>query len=223
MTIEEQRRKLARWLAEWQLEKELPDESDSTSATCTTATSDSAFTVEATGVTLAPGDIVLLPPIGETTTARPVYVTLVEKRGGQWTAVPFSRFSLPATEEELATLSDFDPVKVLCLWNAGTVPETVLAHGWPVGKLKAADLKTMLAFLGGKKTSLPDDRRGPPLSHPLDPRHDYIEEEKTLWFDFVSSDLAASGPNDIFWAKESEDDYPAAAEERDENPFKPKA
>lgn len=216
MTIEEQRRMLARWLAEWKIEKDLPDGHPAPMPAGRQTSSASVFTVEAAGEILSPGDIVLLPPIGETTAARPVYVALAEKRDNQWTAVPFSRFSLPATEEEFATRSDFEPTKVLCLWNAGTVPVTILSRGWRVGKLKAPDLKTVLKFLSGEKAELPDNRRGPMLRHPLDPRHDYLEEEKTLWFDFRGE------KERLIYPEEAESDYPAAAEDHEESPFKPK-
>ena len=77
---------------------------------------------------------------------------------------------------------------MVCAWNAGRLPKTVLARGWLVERLGAPDLKVLSDFASRHRTQLPPARRGPPIVHPLDPRRDYIEEERCLWIDFGAED-----------------------------------
>lgn len=194
MTVSEQREMLAAWLAEWRLEKDLPpppqeDETPSGDGQTEFGQSNSDKTVAATGAVLRAGDIVLLPPDGETSSVRPVYVTLLDARpNGSWLCAPFSRFSTPASEDEYATGRNFDPLKVVCAWNANYLPQDVLARGWVVERLGAPDLKILADFALKRRAELPPARRGPPIVHPLDPRHEYIEEERCLWIDFQSTE-----------------------------------
>ena len=193
MTVPEQREMLAAWLAEWRLERELPPpaaEPDASEA-ADHRPADSDKTIGATGAELRPGDIVLLPPDGGISSARPVYVALLGAGSdGRWLCAPFSRFSTPATDGEYATGRGFDPLKVLCAWNAGHLPMAVLARGWLVERLGAGDLKVLADFASGRRAELPPARRGPPVLHPLDPRRDYVEEERCLWIDFAVRESA---------------------------------
>lgn len=123
-----------------------------------------------------------------------MYVVLVARRdGGAWLCAPFSRFSSPATDGEFLTRKDADAVSVLQAWNAGTVASETLSRGWMVGRLCAADLRAVASrILRG--APLPEDRRGARLAHPLDPRHDYVEEEKSLWFGLSPARVFADTP-----------------------------
>ena len=186
MTISEQRNMLAAWLAEWRIEKDLPP----SSRECGAANDDESAidpdkTIGAAGTELRPGDILLLPPDGETSSARPIYVVLLSaKLDGSWLCAPFSRFSTPAMDGEYATGRTFDPLKVVCAWNANHLSRAVLERGWLVERLGVPDLRILADFAAGRRTELPSARRGPPIVHPLDPRHEYIEEERCLWLDF---------------------------------------
>jgi hypothetical protein len=197
MTVSEQRKILADWLAEWRLEKNLPpppqeDAAPSGDGRTLFGQSDPDKTVGATKTALRPGDIVLLPPEGEVSSTRPVYVALLAaKADGGWLCAPFSRFSTPATDGEYATGRNYDPLKVVCAWNAGRLPQTVLENGWLVERLGAQDLKILADFVLNRRAELPPSRRGPPVLHPLDPRREYVEEERCLWIDFLSDDVAA--------------------------------
>ena len=198
MDAREQREQLAAWLAEWRLDRDLPPAA-AEAAPPETADGDPGegpdLTVAASNARLAAGDVVLLPPVGEATSSRPVYVVLLLADGsGRWLCAPFSRFSTPATEGEFATGRGFDPLKVVCAWNSNRLDAAVLERGWLVERLAAADVKILAAFAAGKRAELPPARRGPPLVHPLDPRHEYLEEERALWFDF--RDLYSSAPED---------------------------
>ena len=197
MTVSEQREMLAAWLAEWRLEKELPPPQQENSAPsgngqAVSEQSESDKTVGATGAALRPGDIVLLPPDGETSSVRPVYVALLDAGpDGSWLCAPFSRFSTPAMEGEYATGRNFDPLRVICAWNANSLPRDVLARGWIVERLGASDVKTLADFALKRRAELPPARRGPPIVHPLDPRREYIEEERCLWVDFQTVEESA--------------------------------
>lgn len=198
MTVSKQRETLAAWLAEWWLEKELPPPPQEDMAIrgddrAPRGRNIEDKTVGATGVVLRAGDIVLLPPEGEVSSVRPVYVALLDARAdGNWLCAPFSRFSTPAMEGEYATGRNFDPLKVVCAWNAGNLPQAVLARGWLVERLGAADLKILADFALNRRTELPPARRGPPIVHPLDPRREYIEEERCLWIDFQTVEVPIS-------------------------------
>ena len=73
-------------------------------------------------------------------------------------------------------------------WNSGYLPQNVLERGWLVEHLGAQDLKILSDFALNRRSELPPSRRGPPILHPLDPRHEYIEEERCLWIDFQSAE-----------------------------------
>ncbi len=192
MTVSEQREMVAVWLAEWRLEKELPLPQQESGVLV--ADEDSASepdkTIGATETVPHSGDIVLLPPDGGTSSARPVYVVLLTARSdGSWLCAPFSRFSTPATEGEYATGRSFDPLKVVCAWNVGQLSQAVLERGWLVERLGAADVKILADFALNRRNALPPAKCGPPIVHPLDPRHEYIEEERCLWIDFQSQEV----------------------------------
>lgn len=135
---------------------------------------------------LAAGDIVLLPPDAEATRGRPMYVALVRsERPGLWLAVPFGRFAEPALPGEWATGRRAPTLRVLCLWNHGLLEEARLRHGWRVGRLTGRERCAADRLLALRPGEAPPfrlaSRIGPPLAHPLDPRHDYVEEERVLW------------------------------------------
>ena len=226
MTVSEQRKMLAAWLTEWRLEKELPPSPDEDVVSTLAPSGDgrtlfdqsgSDKTIGATAVGLRPGDIVLLPPDGDTTSARPVYVVLLAAGpDNRWLCAPFSRFSTPATEGEYATDRRYDPLKVVCAWNTGRLPMAVLARGWLVERIGASDLRVISDFALGRRNELPPARRGPPVVHPIDPRRDYIEEERCLWVDFETQDAPDSAEN--WQVKEPTIDYAAeSSPEKDDD------
>jgi hypothetical protein len=130
-----------------------------------------------------PGDIHLLIPHPAPLDDEPAYVLVTAARGGKIDLVPFGRYRHPATPGEWRTGLTATPLQVLCLWNHRT--------GWPterllsgrVGTLAAKRLNTVLRLLNhvlGQEpiTGNMPPGLGPPLEHPLDPRHDYLDEER---------------------------------------------
>lgn len=137
---------------------------------------------------LKEGEIRLLhPAAGVAACARPVYVALLPRRQDRrWLLAPFGRYAVPATPGEWATGSRAGPLRVLCLWNARPAPARVLIGSWRVGVLSPRQRRAALAVhrrvRGGPEVEPAVARRtGPPVSHPLDPRLEYLAEETELW------------------------------------------
>lgn len=185
MSNHTQRQKLAAWLEAWRLDQTLaavddamPDTQDArTAVSCPVAKTMAGERYRETP-TAPPrtGDILLLKPLTPLTARRPVYVLVLglgEARGTRRVA-PFARFDVPATPEEVITGLPPPPLRVLALWNQRVVPMVRLAAlAWSVRRLSRAQRLAALAS--------DDRRRGPPLVHPLDPRHAYLDEERLLW------------------------------------------
>jgi hypothetical protein len=117
---------------------------------------------------------------------RPVYVAVLRQAGGtSWMVVPFSRFAHPAIPGELRTNLRALPLRVLCVWNARVMTHEELAGTWLCRKIAAALVTlslTVWRHVSEGGTLDPDliPRVGPPLEHPLDPRHAYIQGEREL-------------------------------------------
>lgn len=210
--LEAQRKALADWLALWRIDLSLakavgkPSDATDIPTAENAALAVSEFTYAASGDTPEAGDIVLLPPVGRITQSRPVYLALCERTDGGWGAVPFARLPLPATDAEFATGREELPLRVLSPWNAGFLPDEVVARAWKVGRLRPAEAAALRAYKKGEPPSL---EAGPPLVHPLDPRHDYLDEERELWVELAgcgeTGDYEA-GPQDLQDAAEDHDE-----------------
>jgi hypothetical protein len=117
---------------------------------------------------------------------RPVYVAVLRQAGGtSWMVAPFSRFTQPAVPGELQTSLRAAPLRVLCLWNARIVNQEAMAATWLCKKIAAAQVVSGLNVWRNLSEGKPMEqalvpRVGPPLEHPLDPRHDYMQEEIEL-------------------------------------------
>jgi hypothetical protein len=166
-----QRKRLARWLAAWAMDRALRDDT-------ATARGPGADPPRP-GPPVRHGQIRLLHPVTPAACARPLYLAVLDPAGPESRlAVPFGRFTEPAFPGELATRRRAPCLRVLCLWNAAPVPDRVLRQSWMAGRLTAAEQRDALAVL---RTAQPSPalcrRMGPPLVHPLDPRHVYRQED----------------------------------------------
>lgn len=135
-----------------------------------------------------PSDIRLLNPWLVRDVRRPLYFAVLgEWLDGLWLIAPFARFSIPATVGELntgrgETDPKQDPLSVLSLWNAHTVPPEFAQESWFIDTLSEDELENAWEVFRQVMTgkALPPHllrRVGPPLYHPADPRHDYLAEE----------------------------------------------
>lgn len=138
------------------------------------------------------GQLRLLPPVIAATPAieRPVYVCVLPgDRPDCMTVVPFSRFTIPATPQEWKTGLRQQALQVLCLWNAHTCHIDNLCTSWHVGAIqekKRQEIANHLQTLNPLQ-DWPSRRFGPPLLHPLDPRHVYLQEEQMLMHELFTA------------------------------------
>ena len=186
ITGRQEQTKLAEWLVEWELERLL--------AESTTAKSDARVrSAGRAGLSrgmydrddLAEGDIRLLAPSPSSEPPEcPLYVAVrpSERQDYLWW-VPFGRFATPALASEWRTGMKHLALRVLCFWNAQEVEKGRAPPSWRVRRLterQRADILTIHQSLENGEI-LPDRLRkgmGPPLVHPLDPRHEYQAEDR---------------------------------------------
>ena len=170
---------------------------------------------------LEKGQIRLLPH-----TERITYVALLKR----WThnsflVMPFSRYSSPATDEELKTTFDGGLyLRVLQAWNARTLQDATLKKSWCIGTLPQSDLDD--AWTMWKATisnvTLSDDillRTGLPIYRRNDPRLDYKHEELDNFAQIDAEDLALveTVPTFILWQVHDERTVALAAADEKQN------
>jgi hypothetical protein len=183
-----------RWLNEWKIDRLLREDGQGRftaggqSPKTARKTQGLLYDVKAARI----GQIRLLHPFSDETAERPRYVVVLKKNGdGSWLVAPFSRFSEPAVPGEWKTGREVPALRNLCIWNARSLPDSALARSWVVDcmttsrTLQAVTIHTLL--VEGKELPRSLSRRvGPPLVHPLDPRIEYMDEERE-WFTSVAA------------------------------------
>jgi hypothetical protein len=131
--------------------------------------------------------------------------------------MPFGRFTHPAVPGEWRTDYDALHLRVLCAWNCAVLDAEILARSWVVETLDEQELQSITALAKTLQSDIQSlsvsDRVGPPLVHPLDPRHDYLAEERE-WLRGVMSH-AADAQKHASW-RFPERDLPLAAEDSGE-------
>jgi len=189
-----QKRALARWLNEWRIDKALLDEGVLQAAgephRVATEHKRIAFRYDSEPVRV--GQIRLFHPFSKETHARARHIVVLKGcDDGSWLVAPFGRFNEPAVPGEWRTSLRVPVLRILCLWNAHPISESVLGRSWVVGCMSASKVAQALAIhkclAEGKEVLGPLGKRvGPPLMHPLDPRIEYMEEERD-WFASVAA------------------------------------
>lgn len=113
----------------------------------------------------------------------PYVAVIAQTDETHYLVAPFSRFPIPATPGEIMTHKDFEPVKVLQVWNARIVPEALLQLSWKSDVLEEQtrqDAEALHQYLQ-TKTPLPENFSsilGPRLDAPFDLRYTYLDEEE---------------------------------------------
>lgn len=191
---------LAKWLQEWEIHRIVSRSAEDLQARATAARGAGSFTMSPLGGVGKCGRSARIPKIGqvrllrpsdgrgETSSSmdRPVYVlVLKETRDGFWLVAPFGRFSTPAVPGEWLTGIRALPLRVLCLWNARVVFGRWVESAWYSGRMTSAKVMDAQEVLRCSLEGAPLERVlatkvGPCLIHPLDPRHEYLQEERTL-------------------------------------------
>lgn len=227
-TLDFQRRGLALWLEEWRVYKALAAVSvpeGGGSAGKDSAVGGVGLTFPEAGGRSQPlrvGQVRLLRPAGmNLLQQRPVYVVLLMRQGvASWLVAPFGRFANPAVPGEWRTGLRSAPLRVLCLWNARVVSHQALESAWLSRRLTATQAARALAVWqtcadGMPLESVLAQRIGPPLQHPLDPRHEYLQEERELLdehFGVAQADEASGA--DLVYEEMSQSVDRKAAEDR---------
>ena len=201
---------LLQWMREWSVDLALREESGDVSA-------ESRPVPSAVDPAPAPGQVRLLFPLAGGSQFRLCYLgVLREVRVGRFLVAPFGRFSVPATPGEWRSPRAEPPLRVLCLWNARVMSGVKLSQSWLIDSLtdkEIADACDVYESFKGRGP-VPADRSvmtGPPLCHPLDPRHDYMDEERA-WMDAVASPFLSGAQNTMEFPETSPETLPLAAE-----------
>ena len=146
-----------------------------------------------------PGDVRLLYPAAGERWRRPVYVAVVSAESPERVlAAPFGPFAEPAVPGELLLRGLAPGIRVLCLWNCREMNRDSLKASWLVARLAVTDLDRVLAVRGHVDggRALPEAVArdvGPPLAHPLDPRHEYLARQRLTMDALVRECRAGSG------------------------------
>lgn len=185
---ESQRACLTRWLLAWDIERHLVDgpAGDATldaregKAEVSCGARDNVAELDAD---VECGQIRLFSPKAPGAPARPLYVAVLAGAGDEvFLVAPFSRFDEPAVPGEVLTGKNAKTLRVLCLWNARDLSAALLSLSWVVDALTSdeqAKFRRAYASLQAHGR-VPDDIAeiaGPPLQHPADPRHEYLEQD----------------------------------------------
>jgi hypothetical protein len=214
-----QRQRLARWLAEWQLERRLregdppPFASGQSrppagvgAAEAKPAPGLSGAEPAATDGSVRIGQIRLMKPDLAGGECRPLFVAVLRETPEAGLLVaPFGRFAEPATPGELLTGRDRPPLRVLCLWSARWLCPTLVERSWTVDALTATELGEALSVWSAIAGAAPlpaelEERVGPPIVHPADPRHEYRAEEMTIMSALAAAAAEAwESPGNAAW------------------------
>src|ERR1041384_8207069 len=132
-----QRRRLARWLAEWTIDKHLPavtplKPSNPRAATLRRSPSPAVRTPRTRAVEeteIAESQIRLLYPQIPAARPRLLYVAgLREEAFDRFMLAPFGKFAEPALPGEWLTGRSEPSLRVLCLWNARSLPGSIVRN-----------------------------------------------------------------------------------------------
>lgn len=142
---------------------------------------------KAAAVALERGEIRQLNPDLKPSWLRPVLVLLltVDAERQRTLAIPFGPLAKPAFQSELSTGIEDESLAVLSVWNAMWLPAELAARSWVVEHASPellADIESLRTALVNKQNppATLAERTGPPLLHPTDPRHGYVNAEESL-------------------------------------------
>ena len=187
------RERLLRWLRDWQLDQALhsgPNGSprqtleDDLPPPGETA-ADAVVEPDATTPDPSPGQVRLLSPEIPAGREAPLYFLVVgrsEAEPESYIIAPFSRFSEPATDEELLVKGLAPGLGAVQIWNTAVLPGRIVSRSWLSGEVSREELRNALAVyrhaIAGEELPMSVQTQvGPPLLHPDDPRHEYVEQE----------------------------------------------
>ena len=153
------------------------------------------------------GEVRLLAGWLTPSVVEPVYVLVLRELSDGWKLiVPFSKFTVPATPEELLLYRSESsdpraggPTSVSCAWNAAAVPDSALKQSWLAGLCEEEVLVDVAELFDAIQQSklLPPrlaDRVGSGLSLLSgDPRHEYLAGEVSVLSELVREAFRVAG------------------------------
>lgn len=182
------KRRLARWLAEWNVYltlRSVEAEREAADGAPVQPMPRRMPSTEGRDMDGRPaeGDVRLMHPAGSAGAAGPAYIAVLSAaEGGRLVIMPFGRFAEPAVPDELRTRRHEPFLRVLQFGRAAALPADLVARSWRITALSPADLQDARAALastraGSRVSGRLALRTGPALWSLLDPRHEYLEEE----------------------------------------------
>jgi hypothetical protein len=129
------------------------------------------------------GQIRLLDPLLTPDSDVPVYIAIMQPWVDDWFLfTPFSQFGFPATAGEFITDQKLPLRKVLCSWNSGAAPPSLLERSGVSGSLSEGELLAARTLFWGitQSADLPNKlacRIGAPILDLDDPRIEYQGEQ----------------------------------------------
>ena len=201
--------RLARWLDEWRLEQELrqsdPDYARPVQLSQDESVLDYRFhqLIAPFDPEPIPRDVRLLSPLLFEACNRPVYVAILARKVDWFIVAPFGPFLEPATKTEWDTGRTDLPLRVLCLWNARTLPAEIIAQSWVVDTLAPNEQQAAWAVFqhATRGVALSEDLLGSvgcPITHPRDPRIQYQAEEIDLFKPMAGSATTMPQPDEEY-------------------------
>lgn len=210
-----QRSHLQEWLVEWTLELALRNVGQASTRNVVDRISGALSVRPVAGDPLpAKGQVRLLVP--DVLGSRPRYVVLLEVLANdRFRIVPFGLFSYPCVPGEMLTGRCVDVLRVLCLWNSRDITRSTAGRSWFVDTLDDLEMEAAQQVFHhmNEGTDLPSELRervGPPMWHPFDPRHAYLDGESG-----AMARLEASGTDPVSYPVK-QGPHRLAAEDRPE-------
>lgn len=186
---------LHQWCVEWALDGALceqavaedPDNAENAPPAAVPSPAEDICDLRRAPASLQSGTIALLAPCDDPANqgaAPPLYLAIVpDPADGSLLALPFSRFTVPATPTELTSGRTAAALRVVALWNARPITNNL--HGWTLDPLTPSEIDLLVrAYRAVQETGqLPAEMAaagGPPLTHPADPRRLYLREARAV-------------------------------------------
>ena len=185
-----QKKYLKEWLLDWNITNNISssqNEEYSPDGTITEEQIEKLKTlVRPFDASIKPGQIRILSSAIVPDSNRPYYAAIIKQWDDDMVLLaPYSSFTIPATTGELLSEREDFSLKTLELWNARTVPVSLLSKSWLVDELSEKEIKDALDVFAnitsGKELHQElKERVGLPVINKKDPRIEYQAQETEL-------------------------------------------
>lgn len=181
---DEQKMWLTRWFGLWHAEQQVRPIATTSSPHAETCRAGQPFQVKAYDqAPMQPGEIRLLAPGVTPEADEPVFVAVIsEWKPVGFLVTPFSRFPVPGLTGEVFTGWKEPQLRVLNVWNSYSLSPEALRESWLIDQLSPEECRVARAvfrhaIFGHDLEPALQNRIGPPIVHPDDPRLIYQQQE----------------------------------------------